>query len=179
MKRFLPEEDGFTLVETLLSLSILVIVLLGILGFYDQGYLYWSQADEKYDLQENLAAAVEDITKNLRQAAGVTEAADGTTLVYQVDIDSNGTPDETHRYVLGSDAVLRWEKVGGSTSEEIAGHIKTLAFTYYVGGNTPVASPGSHAPEVTRIDVRLTGKAGTYETTVETSVTLRVRSEQL
>lgn len=59
---------GFTLVETMVALTIFAIVVTAVLAVYMQGYASYLENNQKIEVQEDLRIALNRISRDLRQA---------------------------------------------------------------------------------------------------------------
>jgi prepilin-type N-terminal cleavage/methylation domain-containing protein len=62
------DNRGFTLMETMVALTIFAIVVTAVLTVYVQGYASYHANNQKIEVQENLRIALNRISRDLRQA---------------------------------------------------------------------------------------------------------------
>ena len=67
MSKF-TDNRGFTLMETMVALTIFAILVTAVLTVYVQGYASYHANNQKIEVQENLRIALNRISRDLRQA---------------------------------------------------------------------------------------------------------------
>ncbi len=65
---YLRGNRGFTLIELLVALAVLGLVMMGIFAFYSYGIRTFSRGRDRAQMQQNLRAAAEMITREVRYA---------------------------------------------------------------------------------------------------------------
>lgn len=86
----LRAEDGFTLAELLIAMSLGIIVLFGILNIFDNFSSHASRQTRITDANEQVRVTMDRIVADLRQAATI-EVADPNDLVYTVTDSATAT----------------------------------------------------------------------------------------
>lgn len=100
-----PSEEGFSLAELLIAVSLLSFVALGFGAMYGTAQTYLTSSISGSHAQGNAAFALEQVSRNLRRATGVSAANDTEIVItYKAVV---GGPDLMMRYVL-SGADLQW-----------------------------------------------------------------------
>lgn len=95
---------GFTLIELLVSVTIFIIVILGVYAFFDQGNWLYLQSENRSALQDNARILIESLEHDLRMAGSRTPkqgnvgggtlwvplifTADKSKIYFRSDIDS-------------------------------------------------------------------------------------------
>jgi type II secretory pathway pseudopilin PulG len=87
-RRPLREEDGFTLVEILVTMIIMIVVLFALYGIFDMGLRTFSFGNNKVEALENARLGLEKMAREIRGA-------------YPYDPGNTTTPD-THLFDLGT-----------------------------------------------------------------------------
>lgn len=154
--------NGFTLVEVLVAMLIGAIVMTSVMtSFFSQHRAYQVQ-DEMLVMQQNLRAAMDLMTRDIRMAgfdpsgtadAGIEYAADDE-IEFTMDLDENGSVDGTNGadsgewviYKLDNDgSVARRTKTGGTwgTFHPVAENFDGLEFYYILNNGTMSLNPAS------------------------------------
>lgn len=120
---------GFTLVEVMASLSLILLTVSGVVALTIGGLRSFQRTSGGVDMSESNARAMRRVAQNLRQAVSVTVSTDGTLIQFQMPRYS-ATADTTtgERELLDpleSDGVQREYRVtGGQLIDGLTG--KTL-----------------------------------------------------
>jgi prepilin-type N-terminal cleavage/methylation domain-containing protein len=72
-------QDGFTMIEILVTLSIFLAVLLAIFQVFDTGQATYNRGTKKQDIQQNARMAMDEIVKRMRVAGYISENFDTDT----------------------------------------------------------------------------------------------------
>jgi len=166
------DEEGFTVVEFLISVVVSLIVLAAIsVTFMVQNKSFLAQ-EQVVDAQENARAALQLMIKELLMAGydptGITEAgivsADLESVRFTMDLNGDGDvsdsgEDITYALDVSEDQVTR--KSGSGSPQPLAENIEALSFTYFDTDddeitNTPLSA--ANLLEVRRIGVDITAK---------------------
>lgn len=114
MKKILQRQQGFTLVELLVGMSLMVLLLAGIFGLLFTSFKAWQTGSNRTDIQQNARYAMDIMIRDLQYASKITintppNSIDlwtnkyGTAnqrITYNRVLTSNPTPS---RYVLTRD----------------------------------------------------------------------------
>ncbi len=184
-------EDGFTILEALISLAIFAVIFIAVLQVYDgtqQGYV---RGEARVDLQQSVRVAMDEVMHDVRLAGyDPSNAITAQTIKYPLqpvsgstlsttelrligDVNNDGTTDCVgFRLVEGQINVRRTNWSAGActwTAGEwyVAYNISGLTITYYPAtGTTTTTDPA----QARRVRVQITGFSSTYGTTfTETS----------
>lgn len=107
------DDSGFTLVELLISATVMTVILLATLSVTDAFQKHSSEARVRLDSRDNVRNAADRIVKRIRSITeapnGMVEVADPTDLVYQIvggtqpgGTDVNKTGTQRLRYCLNT-----------------------------------------------------------------------------
>jgi len=125
MRRFpighLAKEDGFTLVEFIISFSLMSLVAGVVFGFYFLGAEAFRSVSAQVDLQQNVRIAADTIARELRFAPEAEVKQNGLAVEY-------ARPNDQRRFTIkkkGSEIVL----LTGNVENKIAYHIAALELT--------------------------------------------------
>src|SRR3990170_5042492 len=69
------KEHGFTLVEMLVSISILTVIMAGMFSFLWGASTHWTTAQNSAEVTENARLGLNRMTRELKQASYITSAA--------------------------------------------------------------------------------------------------------
>ena len=154
-------QAGFSLIEALVGIAILLVVLLGVYQVYDAGqWLFW-RAQARADVQQDIRLALERVRRELRMA-GADPAATGqaavqnptaTSVEFIIDAGASNTS-ALVRYDLDSTAktfrrtVQPWTGTGWGAASvtTLATNVESLAFQYF---------PSAALPGLTRIRITI------------------------
>jgi type IV pilus assembly protein PilW len=164
-----PSTDaGTTLVELVITLAVFAMIVVVVIGLWEQSQRAYFQGATAAELQQNVRVALEQIAREIRQAgydpcrylttctsafdpvvAGVfpIQAFTAGSLWVRMDRDGDGSvtdgdPDESVCFYVGG-GVLRRKTTGGdcaSGGDELARNITGLAFTYLRADGTAAAA---------------------------------------
>lgn len=124
------DECGFTLIETLLALVLLILVASAIYSLYFFGVSAWRKGIEQMDYQQNLRAAADLIDRELR-FAGWVEIPQSGEICYKLLGDLHYEDPRYHRrFRLSGEQLLMEEKHQKKTNacNVVAMTIKEISF---------------------------------------------------
>ncbi|MGR3319089.1 MAG: PilW family protein [Candidatus Anammoxibacter sp.] len=130
------DEKGFTIIEMVVSAAIgMLIIGIGLSLFYVQRKSFSIQ-EQLSEMQQNLRAAMDIMSREIRMAGyGTTAtdiftASDPDTVTFYSDIDDNGSDDEiTFSFDQGDHQLTR-------NTQPVAENIDALSFTYGTDATT-------------------------------------------
>lgn len=147
-------DSGFTLIELIIVLSLLGLFLGAVQETFIHGLRIVDAADERSEVDSELAWGLERLSREVAQAKTFTTAT-ASRMVLTVDLNQDGT-DETVDYLLSNGQVLRQES---NRQVVLVRNAQALTFSYVdLDGNTlsvPVAS-GS-LDDIRLVQVSVTG----------------------
>ncbi len=150
---------GFTLVEVLVAMAIGAIVMTSVVtSFLSQQRTYRLQ-DELLGMQQNLRAAMDIMTREIRMAgydpsgdsmAGVVYAAEDE-IEFTMDLNENGSldgtngadPDEWVVYRLNSDGSIGRQNEAGGDFHPVAENFDGLEFFYIMDDGSMTLNPAT------------------------------------
>lgn len=143
---------GFTLVEVLLSLSLLGVVLTIIFSVYFYCLLNWEREQEIIDVQDNLRWGLDCIAREVRQTANLYSTSSTDYLQF------SGASGQVVEYFIEESTLYR--KSASMAKQPVADHITRLDIQYGPRG---------------LVDIVLAGQAkNTVEISFHTQVAIRV-----
>ncbi len=80
-KRFLAQEEGFTLVEMLVTIMVMVVVLFGLYNIFDMSIRVFSFGNNKVEAVENARLGLERMEREVRVAYPINKAAGNDTIL--------------------------------------------------------------------------------------------------
>jgi prepilin-type N-terminal cleavage/methylation domain-containing protein len=199
----LKDERGFTLVELLVTMVMMLLVMSALYGIFDMGIKVYTLGNDKVNAVENARIALDRMSREIRAAYPADKANDGNSLFLSAEPDRvtfgndlNGDrrvtcsdPSEYITYSLSGTTLMRSTNCDGSGAHAVAEHIKDLTFRYYAadGSELDPTDPG-FANEITKnriavVQITLTaevshGSLGTSTQTLTTDVTLQNGASQ-
>ena len=166
-------EEGFTMVELLVSILVSMIVLAAISATFIIQNKSYAKQEQVVDVQENARATLQIMTKELLMAgydptgeagAGIL-VADADKVQFTMDRNGDGETDgalsdddtnEDITYTLNADRVTR--EVPGSGAQPIGESIQALSFKYFDSDDNELTGVPLNLldrEEVTRVSVEL------------------------
>lgn len=121
----MSDREGFTLVETIVSITIFCFVLSAVLFLQTSGFAFYVKVNNKVEVEENLRVALKKMSRNIREANGVYSVAGNTSKIRITPPDGNNV----YGYRYDSTGKEIEENIGG-TYLPIASHITFLEFKY-------------------------------------------------
>lgn len=174
-------QQGFTLTELLVVITILSVMLAGLLSIQMTGQTSYLIGAHRVEAQQNARVALELLVRELRSAVSVTAVPSGTNMTF---VDENNS---VIQYQLAGTTLNR-TATGCAACTGVAtpviGGVRAFTLTYYKAydGSTNTGTPAALASEVTLVRIQLvTGteesvasySQSNQQSTVETLVRLR------
>ena len=124
----MEKKKGFTLIELMVVVALLGILGYGIMKFFTNTYRIWWQSSQQIDVQQKARAAMDEMTRFIRQASPVTGIAvsqqtgeDPNTMITFTRIDGRQIS-----YYKSGDSLKR--VVGGATTDVIPENLVSIYF---------------------------------------------------
>lgn len=123
--------EGFTLVETIISMTIFCFIFSAVLFLQSSGFSFYVKVNNKVEVEENLRIALARMSRNIREANSVCSLAANPP---QIEITpAAGNDVYGYRYDVSGREIE--ESIGG-TYLPIASHITFLELRYAQDGRT-------------------------------------------
>lgn len=133
---------GYTLVELLISISIVIIIIALVVNFLITGSLGYQFINKKVQYQRNARLVAERMIREVKKASLIDSASDGSNLIFSYtyyDFSTNPVSStlSTVKYYVDSNGVLRRQVkqgslwVGNNPLTESDFKILTPVFYYY------------------------------------------------
>jgi Tfp pilus assembly protein PilW len=174
-------EEGFTLVELMVFIGIMVIFLIGVGGMITSGVQSSTASFNLVKISEGANEALSTMVRQIRVATSIDAASTANLIIFSGDVDGDGAA-QTVRFDV-SGGYLRKGPNAGAMSNWIA-DVDSVTFTYFwYNPATKKAEPldagnwAAHYTAVYRVDIELALSIDSANTSVDrtynTSVTLR------
>jgi len=155
-------QDGFTMVEMLIALSIFLLILMGVFQIFEPSNAAYVSSERKLGVQQNARIAMDMIVRQIRMAgyfpenfdtdttnnvANSVQLATDAAMAVAGDLDQSGASNAFLfclspaglRRVKGALGVATSYQCGGG--DILAESVTSLSFAYYDVNNNPVPSP--------------------------------------
>ena len=166
-------ESGFTLVELLVSIGIFTVIAAGMFSFLWGVSAHWSTGQDIADVSENARIGLNRMTRELRQASGVTQAG-SEQVSFRTDF-GNGQEIITYAFVEGegneNGSVVRTSTASNGQAT-LMNNVSGLEFNYFGSDYTcdsdgdgeivysELLGCGDIETMTARVDIDLTMQAG-------------------
>lgn len=162
----MSQTKGFSVIETLVAITIFAIATIAIMTFVVQNYQFLRRINEQVEAQNYARKAVKTIIKELRDAnvadtgAYTIESASSTSLIFFANIDSSSDRERIRYFLEGSNLKKGVIKPSGMPIEykpadeiitTVARYVRNLSFLYFDGNYTGTENPLSEPINVTQI----------------------------
>ncbi len=168
-------EQGFTLVELLVSISILTVIMIGMIAFMWSASSYWRSGQSIANMTDNARLGLNRMTRELRQAS-IVETAQTNLLSYKVDF-GGGQEIITYGFSAGDSGQSGyvWRSTSAVPGEQLVlvEDVDFMQFSYFGNdykcdtNNDGIttwaelqACSTTPVSKVARVDISLTLKAG-------------------
>jgi Tfp pilus assembly protein PilW len=177
-RRLRNEEDGFTLVEALVAMVLMLTVMFALYSIFDMSLRVFSFGNDKTEAVENARVGVSRMEREIRAAYPEDRAnnsdtlfypgTDSDTIVFRNDLNGDNVTDSTEEitYEVSADGT-KLLRNGDSAVENLS----SVNFDYQTAQG---ASTTFDAAEIVEIDLTVSVDGRTQ--TINTDVSLRNRS---
>jgi len=189
--RAFGRQDGFTLVELMVAMSIFLLILVGIFQLFDPSRNAYQVSTRKLDVQQNARVAMDRMARQLRMTGYFPEnlvpnpvtplsnsiqVATDSAVSVAGDLDELGTS-SAYTFCLNSGLRRVSGAIGAAGSYTCAGgqlmaeSVTALSFAYFDSANNPVPSPPA-APF--NLDAQGLGAAPSFASVAQRSIVRRI-----
>jgi prepilin-type N-terminal cleavage/methylation domain-containing protein len=189
--RAFSRQDGFTLVELMVAMSIFLLILVGIFQVFDPSRNAYQVSTRKLDVQQNARVAMDRMARQLRMTGYFPEnlvpnpvnplsnsiqVATDSAISVAGDLDEVGTS-SAYTFCFNSGLRRVSGTIGAAGSYTCAGgqlmaeSVTALSFAYFDSANNPVPSPPG-APF--NLDAQGLGAAPSFASVAQRSIVRRI-----
>ena len=144
-KNYSKKQNGFTVMEVLLALTIFIVLILGFNTFVIRGYRSITFGSEQIDAIREAENGVELLTRELREASTAEdgsyalELAGDQEIIFYSDIDQDVSTERV-RYTLNGNTLEKGvtEPTGDPLTYNTANEVVTTAVKYVNNGSVPI-----------------------------------------
>lgn len=153
-------QDGFTLMEVLIALSVFVIVLFAVYVVFDSTQATFIRGQNKVEVQQTARVGMEMLASEV-QTAGydpsnvmtllpttAIQVANANTLTFIADVDGDNVTDQVTYRLQGNQLIRDFAPWNGAAfpapvSDQLADGVTALSFRYFDGSdpNNEIAAP--------------------------------------
>jgi type IV pilus assembly protein PilW len=188
----LRNQDGFTLVEMMVAISIFLLILVGVFQTFEPSNQAYMTSQHKLGVQQNGRVAMDTIVRQVRMTGYFPENLDNTTandisnriqaasdtqLAVAGDLDGSGSSSAfTFCLDSGGLKVVKGPIGTGasytcSTGTVLAESVTALSFAYFDSANTPIPNPPTGPYNLDSVAL---GGAPTFATTTQRAAVARI-----
>lgn len=188
----LAQQDGFTIVEVLVALSIFLLILMGIMQVFEPSNLAYQASQRKLNVQQNGRVAMDVMVRQIRMAGyfpenidtnvandqtNSIEIATDQALAIAGDLDGSGASNAFF-FCLDGGGLRRVRGARGaaasytcSSGEVLAESVTSVGFAYYDANNNPVPNPPTGPYQ---LDAQVAGAVPSFANTAQRAAVRRV-----
>jgi prepilin-type N-terminal cleavage/methylation domain-containing protein len=185
-------QQGFTIVEVLVALSIFLLILMGIMQVFEPSNLAYQSSQRKLNVQQNGRVAMDVMVRQIRMAgyfpenidtdfandqANSVEVATDAALAVAGDLDGSGGSN-TFFFCLDGGGLRRVRGARGaagsytcSNGDVLAESVTSVGFAYYDANNNPVPDPPAGPYQ---LDAQAVGAVPSFANTAQRAAVRRV-----
>jgi prepilin-type N-terminal cleavage/methylation domain-containing protein len=185
-------QDGFTMVELMVAMSIFLLILVGIFQVFDPSRNAYQASERKLGVQQNARVAMDRIARQIRMTGYFPENIDNnpandlsnpiqvateSALSVAGDLDNTGAS-QVYTFCRDNSGLRRVQGAigaGGSylcaNGQLLAESVTALRFAYFDSANNPVPNP---PPSTFNLDAQGLGAAPNFASVVQRSVVRRI-----
>ena len=185
-------QDGFTLVELMVAMSIFLLILVGIFQVFDPSRNAYQVSERKLDVQQNARVAMDRMARQIRMTGYFPENIDNnpandlsnpiqiaTESAFSVagDLDNTGAS-SAYTFCLDSQGLKRIQGAIGNAAAYncangtvMAESVTALSFAYFDSANNPVPNPPTGP---FNLDAQGLGGAPSFASVAQRSIVRRV-----
>lgn len=190
MKHHKTHNEGFTVVELLVAMTVFVVFFVGAIGVFFGATKNQRFLSERISMNNNAGLVLEQMARELRtgyfgegQAAPLSDCAQSITFTSGQEIDMSGNP-VVITYALSGGAITRSSSGGGSgplTASNV--EVKNLCFYSFYSGDSqnPVCYPPRFviSLEIKSKNLNLENPLGAPSSFISTTVSSRILPREI
>lgn len=183
-------QEGFSLLEVLISLSVFTIVLFAVYTTFTASHRTFARGEDKIEVQQTIRVAMGMAASEIRTAGydpsnvitllptTAIQAANANTLTFIADVDGNNVTDRVTYRLQGTQLIRDFDSWNGATfpapvSEQLADGVTALTFAYFDSSNNPTATLANIRRITIGLTVQETGVGGQQSLPLTMDVRLR------
>jgi len=185
------DQQGFSLMEVLISLSVFTIVLFAVYTTFTASHRTFARGEDKIELQQTIRVAMGMAASEIRTAGydpsnvmtlmptTAIQVANANTLTFIADVDGNNVTDQVTYRFQGTQVIRDFTSWNGAAfpvppvSEALADGVTTLTFAYFDSSNNPTATLANIRRITIGLTVQETGVGGQQSLPLTMDVRLR------
>ena len=185
-KREALDEGGFSLVEMIVAMVILVILLAGLMLFLETGLTSSSIMRVRASLNQESANVMEKMARQIRVAyrfmvPTVITPMEGNPIYFTGDVRGDGTDRNIWFYRTNGSVLFLRDESTSPPDAEVARNVTTLVFTYYDSNDASLGTQITNGirTSIKRVDIQLVmqRQAGTRSVRIEKRSTVLIPSQ--
>jgi len=185
------DQQGFSLLEVLISLSVFTIVIFAVYTTFTASHRTFARGEDKIEVQQTSRVAMGMAASEIRTAGydpsnvmtlmptTAIQVANANTLTFIADVDGNNVTDQVTYRLQGTQLIRDFASWGGAapfpapTSEQLADGVTALTFAYFDSSNNPTATLANIRRITIGLTVQETGVGGQQSLPLTMDVRLR------
>jgi len=185
------DQQGFSLLEVLISLSVFTIVLFAVYTSFTASHRTFVRGEDKIEVQQTSRVAMGMAASEIRTAGydpsnvmtlmptTAIQVANANTLTFIADVDGNNVTDQVTYRLQGTQLIRDFASWGGAApfpapaSEQLADGVTALTFAYFDSSDNPTATLANIRRITIGLTVQETGVGGQQSLPLTMDVRLR------
>ena len=187
------DQQGFSLMEVLISLSVFTIVLFAVYTTFTASHRTFARGEDKIEVQQTSRVAMGMAASEIRTAGydpsnppvipslaspTAIQVANANTLTFIADVDGNNVTDQVTYRLQGTQLIRDLASWNGATfpapaPEQLADGVTALTFAYFDSSNNPMATLANIRRITIGLTVQETGVGGQQSLPLTMDVRLR------
>jgi len=185
------DQQGFSLMEVLISLSVFTIVLFAVYTTFTASHRTFARGEDKIEVQQTSRVAMGMAASEIRTAGydpsnvmtlmptTAIQVANANTLTFIADVDGNNVTDQVTYRLQGTQLIRDFASWGGAApfpapaSEQLADGVTALTFAYFDSSDNPTATLANIRRITIGLTVQETGVGGQQSLPLTMDVRLR------
>lgn len=188
------DQQGFSLLEVLISLSVFTIVLFAVYTSFTTSHRTFVRGEDKIELQQTIRVAMGMAASEIRTAGydpsnvmtllptTAIQVATANTLTFIADVDGNNVTDQVTYRLQGTQLLRDFASWGGAAPfpapvpDQLADGVSALTFAYFDSSDNPTATLANIRRITIGLTVQATGVGG--QQTLPLTMDVRLRNVQ-